>query len=50
MPRLFVVLGLVAALGPIGPADAEFELVTKPAKDDPMAVHHYRLANGLVYI
>ena len=29
------------------PAAADYELVDKPAKDDPMAVHHYRLDNGL---
>ena len=28
-------------------AIAEYKLVDKPAKDDPMAVHHYRLDNGL---
>lgn len=29
------------------PAAADYELVDKLAKDDPMAVHHYRLDNGL---
>jgi predicted Zn-dependent peptidase len=32
-------------------ARAEYKLVDKPAKHDPMAVHHYRLENGLnVYL
>jgi predicted Zn-dependent peptidase len=28
-------------------ADAGYKLVDKPGKDDPMAVHHYKLENGL---
>jgi predicted Zn-dependent peptidase len=46
MPRaLATTLALVLLVA--GSADAAYKLVGKPAKDDPMAVHHYRLDNGL---